>query len=285
MTFKEVGQSDVRAVVYDSAVKQIAKYAYKFKQLVSTTSSGAWNAFFFREQLTIPTGATGNLNKGIPRGADFPQASLSWEKVQSTIDKYGLEDTISYEDIISDNIDVRDRTLMRIAESVAKSVDSEIANVLSEGWVATNIQSQALTGGKWTESSAAIVKDISSAKKKIRDYYENADNFVLVINGNDEVNMTSYLYEKGAQAPTIGADMALNGNVGKVAGVDIVVSNIVPASYALLVVPDKCGTWKSLLELSTNTETKKFKGDTITACEMGVTELHNPKQVVLLNTA
>jgi hypothetical protein len=36
------------------------------------------------------------------------------------------------------------------------------------------------------------------------------------------------------------------------------------------------------MPLETDTKTDKFKGDTITACEYGVTELHEPKQVVLL---
>jgi len=36
------------------------------------------------------------------------------------------------------------------------------------------------------------------------------------------------------------------------------------------------------MPLSSKTETEEFIGDTITACEYGVTELHEPKQVVML---
>jgi len=285
MSFKEHSQETLRAQAYDSAIKQIAQYAYKFKQLVSVVSTGSWKNYFFREQLSKLSGATGNATKGIPRGAEFPKATLSWERVNSVIEKYGLSDTIPYEDIISNEIDVRDRTIQRIGEGVAYAVDTEIFNVLSENLTATNIQSQALTGGAWSESSAAIVKDIASAKRKIRAYYDGASDFVLVINGDDEISVMSYLYEKGSQAPTIGADMALNGNVTKIAGVNVIVSDVVPTSYALMVVPKRCATWKELVPLSTDITERKFKDTQITACEMGITQLTDPKAVVLVETA
>lgn len=285
MAFEEHSQINVRAQVFDSAIKQIAKYAYKMKQLVSVVSTGAWKNYFFREQLTRLSGGTGNATKGIPRGAEFPHASLSWERVLGVIQKYGLEDTIPYEDIISNEIDVRDRTLLRIAEGVAFAVDSEIWAVLSEGLVATNIQSSALSAGDWDESSAAIVRDIATGKKKIKEFYDNASDFVLVVSADDEVNIMDYLYEKGSQAPSVGNDMALNGNVTKIAGVNIITSAVVPASYALLVVPKRCATWKALLPLSTDVQERRFKDTRITACEMGITNLTDPKAVVLIETS
>jgi len=254
------------------------------KQLVSVVSTGAWKNSFFREQLAKLAGGSGNTTKGIPRGATFPKATLSWEKVTGVIEKYGLTDTISYEDIISDEIDVRDRTIQRIAEGVTYAVDSEIYEVLSQNLTATDIQSYTRSAGRWAESSAAIVKDIAGAKKLIRDYYANVNDFVLVINPTDEINLTHYLYEKGAQAPTVGTDMALNGSAGKVAGAQVMVSTIVDTSYALLVVPKRCATWKALIPLSTDVVDKKFKGTQITACEMGITQLTDPKAVVLMDT-
>ena len=64
------------------------------------------------------------------------------------------------------------------------------------------------------------------------------------------------------------------------AGVRIITADVVDASYALFVVPKTCATWKQLMALQTDVETKKFKGDMITACEYGVTEVHEPKQIV-----
>jgi hypothetical protein len=281
MTFNQVGEDKLRATAYDLAIKQIANYSYKFKQLVSVVSSSSWKNYFFREQTDVPTGQSGNAIKGIPRGADFPNAVLSWTQVNSRIEKYGLSSTIDHEDIIAGNIDTRNRTILRIAEGVAKAVDTEISLVLSENYNPINIQTGVLTGGYWNETSAAIIKDLATMKAQVQSYYDNAKDFAVVINPSTAPNILHYIYEKGAQANSSG-QMAFNGEIGNPAGVRVITSSVVPASYALFEVPKTCATWKSLMALQTDTTTDKFKGDTITACEYGVTELHEPKQVVLL---
>lgn len=281
MVFSEVGSDIVRKTAYDNAIKQIAQYSYKFKQLVSVVSSGAWRSYFFRETTTIPTDQPGNAIKGIPRGADFPNAVVTWERVAAMIQKYGLSGTIDHEDIIAGEIDMRNRTILRIAEGVAKAVDTEISVILSENWTATNIQSGTLQGGYWNETSAAIIKDLAKMKAQVKAYYDQASNFAIVINPNTEPHVLHYIYEKGAQATTAG-QAAFNGQIGNPAGVNIITSSVVPASYALFLVPQTCATWKQLMPLQTDTETTAFKGDKITACEYGVTELHEPKQIVLL---
>ena len=281
MAFYETGEDVLRATAYDLAIKQIAVYSYKFKQLVSVTTSSSWKNYFFRENTTIPTGESGNAIKGIPRGADFPNAVLSWEQVSSRIEKYGLSSTIDHEDIIAGNIDMRNRTILRIAEGVAKAVDSEIYAVLSESGTPVNILTGALQGGYWNDTSAAIIKDLAVMKAQVQSYYDNASDFAVVINPATAPNILHYIYEKGAQAQTSGQS-AFNGEIGNPAGVRVITSSVVPASFALFVVPKTCATWKSLMPLETDTKTDRFKGDTITACEYGVTELHEPKQIVYL---
>lgn len=281
MAYEEAGSSSVRATVYDKSIKQLAVYSYKWKQVVSVVSSSAWKSFFFRESTTIPAGESGNATKGLPRGADFPNAVVSWEKVQSVIDKYGLKASIDYEDIIAGEIDMRNRILLRLAEGVTKAVDTEISLVITENWTPVNIQTGTLTGGYWNQSSSAIIKDIATMKSQIKTYYDNATDFVLITNPANEPNVLHYIYEKGAQANDAGQS-AFNGVIGRPAGVEYMTSSVVPASYAVLLVPKTCATWKELVPLGTDTESKKYLGDTITACEMGVTELHEPKQVVVL---
>lgn len=276
MTFYEPGEDTLRATTYDLAIKQIANYSYKFKQLVSVVSSASWKNYFFREQTDIPEGQSGNAIKGIPRGADFPNAVLSWEQIASRIDKYGLSATIDHEDIIAGNIDTRNRTVLRIAEGVTKAIDTEIYTVTStDGDILTGT----LQGGYWDETSAAIIKDLAKMKAQVKAYYDNAQDFAIVVHPNTEPHILHYIYEKGAQATQSG-QKAFNGQIGSPAGVRIITSSVVAASYALFVVPKTCATWKQLMPLETDTKTEKFKGDTITACEYGVTEVHEPKQIV-----
>jgi hypothetical protein len=278
MTFYEQGQDIVRATAYDTAIKQIASYSYKMKQLVSVVTSSSWRGYFFREGTTIPTDQPGNAIKAIPRGADFPNAVLTWERVASMIEKCGLSGKIDHEDLIAGEIDTRNRTILRIAEGVAKSVDTEIYRVLSTD---SGILTGTLQGGYWNQTSAAIMKDVATMEAQVQAYYDQAKDFAVVVNPAMRPHILNYLYEKGAQATTLG-EKAFNGEMANPAGARIITSSIIPASYALFVVPQTCATWKQLMPLETETKTEKFKGDTITACEYGNTEVHEPKQIVLL---
>lgn len=277
MAYEEVGEDTLRKTTYDEAICLIANYSYKMKQLVSVTSSSSWKNYFFRESTDIPEGESGNAIKGIPRGAEFPDAVISWEQVSSRIEKYGLSGKIDHEDIIAKNIDTRNRTIKRIAEGVAKAVDNEIYSVLSSD---ADIQTGTLYGGYWDETSAAIIKDLAFMKAQVKSYYDNASNFVMVINPDAEPYVLHYIYEKGAQATSSG-QKAFNGQIGSPAGVSIITADVVPVSYALFVHPKTCATWKQLMPLATDTKTDKFMGDEIKACEYGVTEVHEPKQIVL----
>lgn len=281
MTFYEPGSDTVRATAYNTAIKQIAHYSYKFKQLVSVVKSASWKNYFFRETLTVPGDQEGNATRGLSRGAEFPNAVLSWEQVNSRIEKYGLAGSIDHEDIIAGNIDTRNRTILRIAEGVAKAVDTQICAVVAESFTPVNIQTGALTAGKWNESSAAIIKDLATMQAQVQAYYDNAKDFVCVVNPTNVPHILHYIYEKGAQAKEAGQS-AFNGEIGNPAGIRIITSGAVGASYALFLVPKTCATYKELMPLQTDTITDKFKGDTIRACEYGVAELHEPKQVVLL---
>lgn len=285
------GTSDIRTQYYDKVVKGFAERAYKFKPILTIDPTSAWKNFFFRENPTAlsgatTTGMTGNLVKGIPRGANFPQANETWEKVASTIVKYGLESNISWEDLISDEIDVKARTLMRIAEGVAKAVDTEIYSVLSESGTPTNIQSITIAavgaGRAWDVASAQIIDDLLQAKQLIAQYDYDVSSLTAFISPKDYRSIMNYLAEKGAQFPKIGESVASNGVMGNLSGINLVVSNNVTASQALIVVPKRCGTWKELVPLQTTTKEDPYKSLTIRSVELGATQLTDPKAVVLI---
>jgi hypothetical protein len=287
MAFEEVAQSTIRGTYYDKVVKGFADRAYKFKQAVTISTTGAWTNYFYRGSTGVLAGQTGNSQKGLPRGADFPQASISWERVSSVIEKYGLEENIPWEDIISDEIDVETRTLMKIAEGVAKAVDDSIWDTLTENRTTTlgQISSMAITGatGKyWDVASAAIIDDLLQAQQKIAENNYPTTDLMLFVSPKDKRSIMNYLAEKGAQFPMIATGVVDNGVIGKLAGMTIIESNSVTASYALVVVPKRCATWKELVPLSTDSKEDKFKSKTYRAVELGVTQLTDPKCCVLI---
>lgn len=288
-TDQEVGASVIRTQFYDKVLKGFANRVYKFKQAVTISPTSAWKNFFYREETTVLAGGTGNNTKGIPRGADFPQAIVSWERIQSVIQKYGLEQNIHWEDILTDDIDVRDRALFKIAEGVTKAVDDDIWDTLTENRAAASISSFAIgkistgqSSGSWDEASAAIIDDLMQCKQIIAEKNYDVSNLMCFLSPRDHRSVVKYLTDKGAQFPTISADTANNGIVGNLAGITLVVSNSVTASYSLIVVPKRVGTWKELVPLQTTTKEDPYKSVLVRAVELGVTQLTDPKAAVLI---
>ena len=282
-TDQEVASVVVRDQYFDKVIKQVAERAYKFKQALTISPTSSWKNFFYREGATPLAGLTGNAIKGIPRGADFPQAVVQWERIQAVIDKYGLENNIPWEDIISDSIDVKERTLFKIAEGVVKAVDDQIYTALTSdsGVTTLNIHSAYTNGGGWNQASGAVIDNLMYGKQIIAENNYDVSNLMLFINPRDHRSLVKYLTDKGAQFPTVSSDKAMNGVVGNLVGITIVVSNSVTVSQALLVVPKRCGTWKELVPLTTITKEDAGKNLLVRSWEYGVTEVTDPKCIVV----
>ncbi len=282
----EVGQSPLRAELVSKIIKGFATAAYKFKQAVSISTTNAWKNSYFRENPDALTGPEGNDIKGIPRGANFPQAVVEWEKIASYVEKYGLEDNIMWEDILTNDVNVQDRTLFRISEGVAKAVDDEIWDVLTEGQSVSNIQSvtivESATSGQWDSASAAIIDNLMNAKQLIGTKNYPTNNLMCFISEKDHRSIVTYITDSGAQFDKLGDETARNGRVQGLAGIKFVVSNSVTASFALVVVPKICGTWQQAVPLTTDVEVDPFKSTRIRAVEMGVTQQTDPKACCLI---
>lgn len=282
---QQAGTQNIRTSIVDKTIKGFAERMYKFKQALTISPTSAWKNYFFRESPTPLDAQSGQRIRGIPRGAAFPQAVVTWERVLTVVEKYGLEDNIPWEDIISDDVDVKARTLYRIAEGVTKSVDDQIwAELHDIAGGGTNIQSFSISAGyQWDLASAAIIDDLLRARQKIAEYNYDTSDLMIFVSPKDYRSMMNYLASKGAQFPALGTEAALNGRAGRLAGVGtIIVSNSVTASQAIVVVPKICATWKEVYPLTTVTVEDQLKGLTVRCAEIGVTQLTDPKAVVLI---
>ena len=277
------GTEGLRKEVVDAFLKGFAPRAYKMKQAVSIDTTSANKNTFWRADPDVLSDVTGNDVEGIPRGASFPKLVSTFQEISAFIVKYGCYDFIFWEDIRTNNVNVIKRTLEKLTEKVVKKIDDRIYNVLSDNGTPVDIQSVTITGAAyWDGSSAAIVDDLMFGTQLIGIKNYNTDNLMIFVNHKTFRAMNNFLYEKGAQAPSTGDTIAKNGKIGKIAGVGtIVVTSTVPSSQALMVVPKKCGTWKSSFALSSNTENTAFKGTKVTLCEEGTTQLTDPDAVVL----
>lgn len=280
---QQTGTVGLRKEVIDKVIRDIAKPSYKFKQAVRIVKNNAWKDTFFRAKTTILTGATGHAVEGIPRGAAFPRATPTTEEVSSYIVKYGLEDFITFEDIMSSEIDQVRQIIFKLTQAVVSAVDGRIWEELTDGQSGSVVQTVTITSGQtWDSSSAAIIDDLMQAKQLIGQKNYNTAGLMAFISEKDHRSIVNYLAEKGAQFPSVGEDMAKNGKVGKLAGIQLIVSNNVTASFSLVVVPKVVGAWRESVSLRSDLEKDAFKGTRIRVVEMGVAQLTDPDAAVLI---
>ena len=279
MADTELDNGQLRSEDFDRMVKGFALREFVMKDLLMVNTSSAWVESYFRETGSDLTGGTGSAVRSIPRLSDFPYGEKTWTKVSAYIEKYGMECVISYEDILTANIDVMARQLLRVARAVSYAVDTQIYSVLSNG--AGNSVAVAV-GSEWDSATLANrdpIQNILNARREL-----SIDNFNPDSNGYLVLNPTDYAHVLGnskvVNNPTFKtADVVSNGNVGKICGLTIKVSNVVSVSEALVVIAKECGTWRSAKGLTVEQIDNPGISKKIRAFELGVAQLTTPDAV------
>ena len=278
------GEADLRAQNVERVVKGFALQEYKMKQVVMIQPSNSWKESYYQEGSSELTGGTGSAVKGIPRLANFPYGEPNWTLANSYLEKYGMEGVISWEDAKTNAVDVIARTLLRIARAVANAVDAEIyAQLLANKGNTVTIPG----GSEWNSATVANrdpIQDVLNAiKENFIDNYDvltgegylllNPIEFALML-GNANVRNAGQFYTD---------DVTRNGRVGRLCGLNVVVSNVVTTDTGTLVVKGKeCGTWKAAQPLTVVTIEDPGVKYTIRAWEVGVTQVTNPNAICLI---
>jgi hypothetical protein len=276
------GSANVRSVLYDAMVKGFANATFKFKQAVNVISAAEFTNYYAKENPTILSDLSSiNSVQGIPRGAEFPSLSESWDRASSVLLQFGAEETLSYMDLISDWINVEERSTFRIAEAVANQIDQYILNGLSENNSPTNIQTFAAYAG-WNQSSAAIVDDLEQAEQLIGTYYYDTSDLLVYVGLRDKRALVKWLTDKGAQFPAISEGLLgeRNGVIGKLGNKTFIVTPLMTVSRALVVVPKRCATLREKEPLSTITKVDEFKSKTIRSSGVCTLQVTDPKAIV-----
>lgn len=289
MVDSTTGSYELRAEHFEEMVKGFALAQFKMKQLVMESSSNSWIETYYRENGGELTAQATRSVAGIPRLAQFPYGEVTWQKVQAYISKYGMEGVVSYEDSITDNIDVVAREMLRIARAVAYAVDYNIYCTLY-GAAGNTL---ALTAGyEWdavTIANRDPITDLLKAKRELEIDNFDTSNCILCVNPTDKANIISN--SKVLNSPNFkfltGSD-AGNGRIAQLVGCTIIESNVVGVvtagvssgtDAALLVIPKECGTWKATAPLQVFTIEDKGVKYTIRAFEMGVCQATTPNAI------
>jgi len=280
------GDLNLRKENISKIVTGFALQSYIFKESLIVNTSNSWKEKFFVETAADLTGGTGSAVRGVPRLANFPYGEVNFDPQTRSLEKYGMEGVISWEDARTNEIDVIARTLLRIGRAVAKAVDDEIYQQVTTNAGNTVTVS---AGNEWDSATIANrdpIQNILDGQKLIsQSNYDIYSSGELWLNPKDFANLMGNANVRNA-GQFYTADATKKGRVGMLLSLKILVSNSVTADEAIILVAKESGTWKSAAPLTVVTIEDPGVKFTIRAWEVGVTQITNPNAICKIsNTA
>lgn len=278
-----VEMADIRGLDIDKMVKGFALANYIFKGMVTVSSMSGDSLRWYQETAEELT-ATAPSQIEVSPLSGFTNLEASWTRVVSYPVKYGVEGTISREDIKSADIDVLARTLLRLTRAVVKKVDTAIYNVLTEDQSPSEIGTSAAVGTGWDDTTNGNpILDIMSGVAWIGEQNYDTSNYVIAMNPKNHKDLLNYIITvKGSSIPAFSSEKVRNGQVMNILGGSVVVSNNVVADSVFVGLPATACTWKSFEDIHTQTEELIGKGTKIAVWENGVPILTDPKAAFLI---
>ncbi len=265
----------------DSGVKAVVKIEEKWKAMCAIDTSAAYTESYYRETNDDATdGGAGSPIRGLQPLSPFPYVDVTETKISSIIEKYAAEALISMEAISDLTIPMLQRKIYRIGRKIIYQVDVAIKKgVRSDAGNTVPITA----GNEWDSATIANrdpIKDFLDAIQTLRvdgiDFL--AGNGKIVLNGQDYTNVISNT--KVLNHPTFKSVSAVqNGVVAGLVGGDIVVSEVVDADEAYILVAKQGMVWKQKEALRTVTKIDEGKSTLIRAWERGVFQLRAPNEV------
>ena len=276
-----VFEADLRKEFIDSAVKAVNKDMARLRVLCINDPSSAWTESYYRETNEDSTdGGTGSSINGIPQMAPFPFVQVTETKVSSGVLKFGDESIISLEMQQRATVPMLQRHILRMSRKINWQVDVHIESIMS----ASAGNTFAISAGyEWNSATIANrdpIYDILYGINMLRaDGIDalNGQGF-LVVNGTDYTNIISN--SKVLNHPTFQVVSAVvNGQVARLAGLTILLSEAVTADQTYIVVRGESLVWKASQALQVVTIEDPGKSTLIRAWEFGVCQLHAPNGI------
>jgi hypothetical protein len=274
-------EADLRKEYIDSAVKAVSKDMAVLKTLCTIDSSDAWTESYYRETNDDSTGGgTYTSMSGVPQMSPFPFMQVTETKASSVILKYAAESVISLEMQQAATVPMLQRHILRIARKLNYQIDVAIEYAMANSYGNTF----AITAGsEWDSATVANrdpVYDILYGVQMLR--VDGVDalngNGYIVVNGTDYTNIISNT--KILNHPTYQSVSAVeNGQVARLAGLTIILSETITADSAFIVVKGEALVWKQAQPLQVVQIDDPGKSTTIRAWERGCIQVHAPNAI------
>ncbi|KKK82591.1 hypothetical protein LCGC14_2801860 [marine sediment metagenome] len=279
-------EAELRKEHIDTAVKAVVKIEEKWKALCTVDSSNSYTESYFRETNDDDTD-TGTYSpiRGVPEFVPFPYVDVKETKVSAVIEKYAATSLISMEAGQYATVPMLQRKIYRIGRKIIYQEDKAIHDAVTVATTGHGNTVAIAVGYEWdsdTIQNRDPVKDILDCVQTLR--VDGIDalkgNGKIVLNGQDYTNFISN--SKVLNHPTYESGVMQNGQVGKILGMAIVVSEIVTADSAFVLVAKQGMVWKQANALTTVTTVTPGKFTQIDAWERGVFQSQAPNEICKL---
>lgn len=284
-TTQVVEEANIRGLDIDKTVKGFALVEYIFKSAVTVSSISADSIRWYQETAADPTANTA-LGLKVANKATYAlpfTLEHSWTRNTSYVKEYMAEGTISEMDIMSADIDVLARTLLRLTRAVVKQVDTDIYNVITENQSASNINTVASTAAWDAASGQDPIEDILDAMRTIEQNNYSTSNLEIWLSPLDKKNLLTWLITtKGASIPRFASDKVESGVIMEFLGAKLRVSPNVVADSAVVLNPKQACTFKQHTDTTSRIIEEPGISKKIRVWERGIALLTDPKAVCLI---
>lgn len=277
-----IEMADIRRLDTDTALTGYALTAYTFKQLLRQQNTNG-DTIRTYARTAGDLAAQGPITIKTSRLAVPVTLEQTYTRTTVTPVMYKAEVFISMEDLKTSDIDLYSEHLRDLMRAVAKVVDADIYNVLSENQSASNINSVAATAAWDAASGQNPIKDISNAKRLINENNYDGEQAVLLLSPKDYDSLVVWLVaNKGVNFTNYASQKLVDGSITQILNVGIRVSNQVVADSALMMIPQRSGKWYTQFAPTSDTFVDAGLGTRIRVWEGGVAVLTDPKSVTLI---
>jgi len=284
MTTDSVEMQDIRGLEIDKTVKGFADIEYIFKKdcLVNSTSSDAirWYTKDSSHDALAPIPPQQTTN--VSPLSEFPILELKWKRNTSYTRKYAVKGFFSMEDIKTSDIDVLTQSIRDLTLHIVKQVDTRIYEILDASGNQT-FATTAIGGDQWDAASAAgdPVKDLLHAKSLVEQKGYDGNRLVCYLHPVDARNLLSWLIGgKGSSIPSFASEKVRTGTLMNLLGITIKVSPNATQDQAILLIPQRSCTWKSVWNTTSAIIDHPGMGKEIRIWEEGEAIRTDPNSVV-----
>ena len=279
------GQALIRDV--DITKGAIAEFeeALIIKALISSKPTKAREIKFWQKTTGYLTLTAPAKLSNIAPGARPFVAETSWTPQTKYSIKYMLDSPmINMEDESDSEVSVFRDNAKDNSESIANDVDNDVWDVISENQTPSDINGVAANAAWNAASGQNPFEDIMQAKMEIRQTTKRSiRNGVLLLNAQGEKDLLVWLVTtKGSSVPNFASEKVGTGTIDKFAGLQVVVSENITATFAMVGDLKQAATYRTFKPFTTVIINEPLIGRKIRSSTNGVAILIKPKFLALI---